>query len=266
MDPWDLITKREIEVGGSFIVASSGYRSFHVLLTNENIILFDLCYAHTLISNAQIGPEFTPMYHPLIIHPSVLSDPCTLPQEEHLTPHLLHFPFLWLKPQVIEQSPFKDCSCLADYIGSFALPHIVSPICMRTTFVNPRDWAIDCDPPVQHYASLTRMYENKVIMEDRERHYRPIVPQPLPLILRWETLPLTPSWHGCPLKKRDHFYYGLSDPRYRIETTQYYSSEPRHWSPESHPLHGESEEDSELHCHSLPLYGTRVLQDVILRY
>jgi hypothetical protein len=256
----DLIAKREINQGGSFIAASSGYRNFHILLTEEQkIILFDLQHAHTLISNSQIGPEFTPMYHPLIIHPSVLSNPCISPLEEDLTPHLLHFPVLWLKPQVIERSSFKDCFCLADYMGSLALPHIVSPICMRTAFVNPGDWAVDCKPPVQHYASLTRMYENKIQMEDRERHYRPIVPQPLPLILRWKTLPLTPSWHGRQLKKRDHFYYGLSDSRYRIETTQYYSTEPRHWSPEFHPLHGESEEDSELHCHSLPLYGNESL-------
>jgi len=255
----DLITKRDIEAGGSFIVASSGYRNFYIQLTEDKIILYDLPYTHTLVSNSQIGPEFSPMYHPIMIHPSVLSNPCTFPKEEELTPHLLHFPFLWLKPQVIEQSSFRDCSCLADYIGSLALPHIVSPICMRTTFVDPGDWAVDCDPPVQHYASLTRMYENKVQMDDRERHYRPIVPQPLPLILRWETLPLTPSWHGRQLKKRDHFFYGLADSRYRIETTQYYSSEPRHWSPESHPLHGESEEDSELHCHSLPLYGNESL-------
>lgn len=255
----DLITKREIEVGGSFIAASSGYRDFNILQTSEAVILFDLAYSHTLISNSQIGPDYTPICHPIMILPSVLSNPCQMPSEEELTPHLLHFPSLWLKPQLIDQSAFKDCYCLADFIGSLALPHIVSPICMRKSIIDPRDWAIDCNPPVQHYASLTRMYENKPRISERERHYRPIVPQPLPLTLMWEVLPLTPAWHGRQLKKRDQFYLGLSDARYRTETTAYFSSEPRHWSPESHPLHGESEEDSELHCHSQNLYGNESL-------
>jgi len=258
------VEKRNLTTGDIFPAAREQNNVFHVLVQEHHLILFDISYEHALVESSRRSNEITAIFHPCNIYPHHDSQALNLPSPEFdLNSIMLHFPQLYFANAKIKYSINNDCFCLHES-QNLSTTYITSPICLKKeSVVRGSDFQFISTPVIQRWHSVTKNFEN-VSKDPFMRDYRCLVPQPFPVNTRWSSCHFVPSFHGKVLNKKSTFFLALADPRFRQQASNFYDSEPRHWSKDNHPLLSEPCEGTEFSFHAANLYSCETIPRVSL--
>jgi len=261
---WQCVEKRNLREGDIFPAARDSNNVFNVLVQKDYLVLFDISYEHSLVESNRRSNEITAIFHPVNIYPHHDSLAVNLPTPEFdLNSIMLHFPQLYFANAKIKYTINLDCRCLNES-QNLSTTYITSPICLKKeSAVRGSDYQFTSTPVIQRWHSVTKTYEN-VSKDPFMRDYRCLVPQPFPVNCRWSSCHFVPSFHGKVLSKKATYFYSISDPRFRKQAANFFDSEPRHWSHDSHPLLAEPCEGTELSFHAANLYGCESIPRVSL--